>query len=931
MNPMSRLTRACALSFLLLAATTAPAQDANVTQTVAELERLLAAEPLVIQHAEISRPKAKGDITLKADVSFGGAAPLRVKLRKSEPGAETFNNVPRYDLAAYELQKLFIDPLEYVVPPTALRFVPLADFAKYSPDVKPTFPKASQVLAVVQYWLNDIKVVADVYDAQRFGSDPVYARHIGQLNVLTYLVQHRDSNVGNFLIGRAESGARVFSIDHGVAFASGDSDRGELWKDIRVEQLPADTVERLRKITPDLLAERLGVLAQWELKDGAWAPVEAGSNLSPRRGVRRSGTQLQMGLTRLELQTIERLLGRLLERIDRGEIATVDAPAASIDADQSTSGAQGAAAPNAQAEWRNVERVVAFADVHGAYDELVRLLRETGIVDGQDRWAAGRAHVVSLGDLLDRGADSRKVMDLLMRLQPEARAAGGALHVVLGNHEAMNVLGDLRYVDPGEYAAYVDLEAGDERAQARAAWEAARGQGARAAFDQAFPPGYFGHRAALAPEGKYGQWLLGLPVAVVVNDTLFLHAGPSQALQGMGVSDVNTRYRTALVDYLRLAGQLEQAGLLQPTDAFNARPSLAAERLTARGAGASPPSPLSGVVQAFERADANPLLGPEGPNWYRGAALCNEAAETDVLTPLLEQFKVARIVVGHTPTRNQRAVTRFDGRVVKLDAGMNRAVYKGRAAALFIEGPRLSVRYAGEAQAGPLAAEGLYVTPDELDDAAVSAALSAGTVSVTGPRGPGAIDVVVEHQGRRVPAVFEQRNANAARKELAAYRLDRHLGLGIVPATVEREVQGQRGVLQARPSKWVTQGEAQRQALRGGGWCALEPQFQLVYAFDALIGNEGRTPETLLFDTDEWYVYATNHERAFGAGRAFPPYLKAQPPKPGPELRRRLGRLDEQALAAALGELVDARGRKAMLERREALLALPAAGTATGR
>jgi hypothetical protein len=70
---------------------------------------------------------------------------------------------------------------------------------------------------------------------------------------------------------------------------------------------------------------------------------------------------------------------------------------------------------------------------------------------------------VSLGDLLDRGADSRKVMDLLMRLQGEAHAAGGQLHVLLGNHEAMNLLGDLRYVDAGEFAAYKDMESAAER------------------------------------------------------------------------------------------------------------------------------------------------------------------------------------------------------------------------------------------------------------------------------------------------------------------------------------------------------------------------------------------------------------------------------------------------------------------------------------
>ena len=109
--------------------------------------------------------------------------------------------------------------------------------------------------------------------------------------------------------------------------------------------------------------------------------------------------------------------------------------------------------PSAQVQFTGADRVVAFADVHGAYTELVTLLRETGIVDAQDHWAAGRSHVVSLGDLLDRGADSRKVMDLLMRLQGEAATAGGQLHVVLGNHEAMNLLGDLRYVAPGEYAS----------------------------------------------------------------------------------------------------------------------------------------------------------------------------------------------------------------------------------------------------------------------------------------------------------------------------------------------------------------------------------------------------------------------------------------------------------------------------------------------
>jgi hypothetical protein len=324
-QPIRHVTSLFAASLMVALVTAATAQDANIRQPVAELEQLLAAEPLVISQAEISRPNAKGDITLKADVSFGGAPPLRVKLRRAEAGADSFNNVPRYDLAAYELQKLFLDPAEYVVPPTALRMVGLADFAKYAPSVERTFSGADQVVAVVQYWLSDIKVIADVYSPERFAADPVYARHIGQLNVLTYLIRHRDSNLGNFLIGKAEVGARVFSIDHGVAFASEDSDRGEAWKDMRVDRLPADTVERLRKVTPQVLADRLGVLAQWRLEGRSYVAVAKGPNLWETRGVRLRGSELQMGLTKSEIRELHRRLKNLLERVDDGRITVVPA------------------------------------------------------------------------------------------------------------------------------------------------------------------------------------------------------------------------------------------------------------------------------------------------------------------------------------------------------------------------------------------------------------------------------------------------------------------------------------------------------------------------------------------------------------------------------------------------------------------------------
>jgi hypothetical protein len=286
---------------------------------------MLRSEPLRIVSAEISRPKAKGDITLKADVAFGERPPLRIKVRKAEPGGEAFNNVPRYDIAAYELQKLLMDAPEYVVPPTAVRMVPHADLRPYAPPrvrITSTFRGSDDVLCVVQYWLQDVKAAQDVLDPARFETDAVYARHIAQLNVFTYLIEHADSNLGNFLISTEPEGARVFSIDNGVAFASEKSDRGDLWRSMRVKRLPADIVVRLRELTEADLTSRLGVVAQWELRDRRYVAVPLGENLGSSAGIRRKGTIVQMGLTRYEIADLWTRVEHLLQMIEDDKIAT---------------------------------------------------------------------------------------------------------------------------------------------------------------------------------------------------------------------------------------------------------------------------------------------------------------------------------------------------------------------------------------------------------------------------------------------------------------------------------------------------------------------------------------------------------------------------------------------------------------------------------
>src|SRR5690242_4497075 len=96
------------------------------------------------------------------------------------------------------------------------------------------------------------------------------------------------------------------------------------------------------------------------------------------------------------------------------------------------------AAPPAPASYSGVQRVVAIGDIHGDYEKFLAVLHLCQLTrpeGGQERWIAGATHLVQTGDVLDRGPDSKKVMDLLMRLETQAQQAGGRVHALIGNHE----------------------------------------------------------------------------------------------------------------------------------------------------------------------------------------------------------------------------------------------------------------------------------------------------------------------------------------------------------------------------------------------------------------------------------------------------------------------------------------------------------------
>ena len=297
------------------------AQDENVLRPVADLDARLGTMPFEIVSAE----KARGveqDIALKSEVRFADGVELRIKIRPASAGGASFNNEPRYEAAAYRLQRAFLDEPDYVVPPTALRAQPRAQLKPFVPSIEATFRGADEVVVVAQYWLKKVSGPKEIWDPARFASDPIYAHHVANLNVLTYLIKHGDSNAGNILISTEADNPRVFAVDNGVAFRSEESDRGNTWHALRVPRVPARTIERLRAIDTERLEALLGAVATWEMRDGHLIALAEHARVAGVAGVRRRDGMVQLGLTKGEITDVVKRLQRLLARVDQGEIGS---------------------------------------------------------------------------------------------------------------------------------------------------------------------------------------------------------------------------------------------------------------------------------------------------------------------------------------------------------------------------------------------------------------------------------------------------------------------------------------------------------------------------------------------------------------------------------------------------------------------------------
>lgn len=248
--------------------------------------------------------------------------------------------------------------------------------------------------------------------------------------------------------------------------------------------------------------------------------------------------------------------------------------------------------PPAQTHFKGVSKIAVVGDPHGQFDIVNRLLQTHHIIDAEKNWIYGDGHLVVLGDIFDRGPQVQDLFWLVLKLEQQAERAGGRVHFLLGNHERMIMEGDLRYMH-AKYR-YTMAKMG------------------------------LSYEKLYGPDTYVGQWLRTRPLTFSINGVAFVHAGFSEELLQLNLSQeqINVLFREQVLD--------------RSEDEIAARPAAAW------------------------------LDSGRGPLWYRG--YFEESFNPEKLKAILAALSAKRMVVGHTsfPT----VESRFKGKLIAADSSI---------------------------------------------------------------------------------------------------------------------------------------------------------------------------------------------------------------------------------------------------------------------
>ena len=581
-------------------------------------------------------------------------------------------------------------------------------------------------------------------------------------------------------------------------------------------------------------------------------------------------------------------------------------------------------------------RVIVASDIHGAYDDFVGLLKGVELIDDELLWKGDEDHLVIVGDVLDRGAKSRDALELIMKLDTQAKAAGGRVHLLLGNHEIMNLVGDLRYVAVEEYARYVDVEKTGARKSGlfrfkNLAENAGQGEATLLErFENEHPPGFFGHAKLFSAKGKFGSWLMTRPAIIKVNDSVFAHGGLSQSMLGKSLESINTEHNVVLRQYLTAREYFINRGVLGTATNFFDQPyivkkTLAAEVNVEGKTHTNSPQDQEAAKRLFN-AYRSAIFADDSPTWYRGNVGCSAAIERDRLHALLESFGAKRLLVGHTPTFSRKIESRFDGMLIKVDTGMLKSRYHGQPSALVISADDISAAYVERPGEHDILTQqrSLGPRPGGINDTELEQTLANASLIGSEPVENKRRRVSLDYEGNPFEALFtipRSKKKNVTNlPEVAAYRLDRQLGMEMIPVAMLRNIDGDNGAITLSLDNLFDEDQRMARQLGGSAWCPLKDQFNMMYVFDSLLHNKGRERNAMRYVTNDMRLLLTNNRKTLGTDRGIPKYLKAAPILISPGLKTQLRELSPESLEILLGDVLDEKRREAILSRRDILL-----------
>jgi hypothetical protein len=305
--------------------------------------------------------------------------------------------------------------------------------------------------------------------------------------------------------------------------------------------------------------------------------------------------------------------------------------------------------------WTGVEKIIAVGDIHGDYDNFITILKNTGILSDDGHWKAGLTHFVQTGDIMDRGPDAKKALDLVMKLETEAEQAGGRVHFLIGNHEEMNITGisfdQPGYVTPEQFVSFLpdDYKKRKERKfKKNSSSLPDEDKSLRSYWSQIMRDDERARQIYIEHFNKeYGEWILKHNVVIMINDIVFVHGGISKKFSDWELSDINDRARYEL-------RELQNARLRN--------------------------TPLA--------IDLKIVFQSDGPFWYRELARQDEKYFKTEVDDILDNLKAKAMVIAHTPktgiTASAENMSRFDKRVWIIDTGISES-YGGILSALIIE------------------------------------------------------------------------------------------------------------------------------------------------------------------------------------------------------------------------------------------------------